>query len=83
MTYYRSFRLAQEQSNFEQVTHKCFCCDSDIEGPTIVRDAFPTGDGYLKSVYMHRDCAFSMAQSLILDAWPHRRDEADMKTVVS
>ena len=83
MTYHRTFHDAKENSPFEDYGFHCFCCGEPMSGPTITYDAFPTDDGYLRGVHMHRDCAFAMANRLILDAWPHRRDEADMQTVRS
>lgn len=57
----------------------CFGCGKRIEGPTV------RYDGYLKanevaSIFMHRDCAFAIAQRLIIDTWPNRRDGTPLTT---
>lgn len=82
MTYHPTFNSAQNNLRFEEIGTHCFCCSESISGPTITYDAFPSGDGFVRSVHMHRDCAFSMANAIILDAWPNRRKEKDMQTVL-
>ncbi len=81
MTFHATFQDAQDNRHFAPIGNHCFCCNEPISGPTITYDGFPTGDGIYKSVHMHRDCAFSMANAIILDAWPNRRAEKDMQTV--
>ena len=80
MTYHRTFAEAQNNSYFANVTPQCFNCNEAIDGPTVVYDGYPTADGFVKHVYMHRDCAFAMANRMILDAWPNRTDADPIQT---
>lgn len=74
MTFDISAVTALERSPF-QVQRRCFCCNKALEiatdGPVVSYDAWPTSD-VLTRVFMHRDCAFAMAQRIICDAWPNR-----------
>jgi hypothetical protein len=75
MTFYISPIVAQAESPFEALDH-CFCCGEGLskvqDGSVVAYDAWPTQVSH-KSVLMHRDCAFAMAQRIICDAWPNRR----------
>lgn len=50
---------------------RCLICSEQIDGPTFSyhMHELPGGSGHF-----HADCAFSMAQRVIFDVWPHRRD---------
>jgi len=78
MTYHSTAAAALESAPFAS-EDRCFCCNARLEGPTVTYDAYPHPDGTLKSVNMHRDCAFAMAQRMICDTWPHRLDSADLR----
>lgn len=70
MTYYRNPELARKNSPVE-ITSKCPACGDPLSGATVVYDLYGTDiPGYA----FHRDCAFEMAQRIICDAWPNRRD---------
>lgn len=50
----------------------CAFCGESLVGPLVVYD-MQLEPGSLEGLAMHRDCAFAMAQRMILDAWPNRR----------
>lgn len=81
MSYHPTFQLARDDALFESMGPNCFCCGQHIEGPTFTYDAHPVNDGYIRSVHMHRDCAFAMAQRVIVDVWTHRRDGEPMQVI--
>lgn len=72
MTYSISAFVAKAESPLDLQEH-CLCCGQTIEGPVISYDGHLV-PGTLTRILMHRDCAFAMAQRVICDAWPHRRD---------
>lgn len=59
----------------------CFCCGVPLVSmiPVIAYDAYPSSDGQVVML-MHRDCAFAMAQRIIVDAWLHRREGPPLRT---
>jgi hypothetical protein len=42
-------------------------------------DLILPGTDHLTRALFHRDCAFAMAQRLIIDTWPHRHAGEPMK----
>jgi hypothetical protein len=80
MTFYNTIEEAHAENAFRiHRPRTCFCCGEEIEKYAVVLyDAFPSKKG-CASVPMHRDCAFAMAQRIILDAWPNRRGGYSMK----
>lgn len=73
MTYFRSETAATDKSPIA-VHDICMCCGKPAEGPTVVYDLILPGSGAVRRALFHRDCAFAMAQRIICDAWPNRRD---------
>lgn len=70
MSYYRTPEEARAKSLYE-ITTKCVACNEPLTGSTIIYDLLGTeivGNAF------HRKCAFEMAQRIICDAWPNRRD---------
>lgn len=49
-------------------------CGNPLKGATIVYDMQDMADPLYTRYTFHRDCAFEMAQRIICDAWPNRRD---------
>lgn len=78
--FHESFNDAQRvKSIFKQNT--CLVCSEELTGPTVAYHASETG------VFMHPDCAASMAQVIISDLWPNRynsgRKDGQKKIVAS
>lgn len=71
MTYFSDTAAAAAQPIYNS-PECCFSCSRELAGPTVRYDGF-LSDGAGLSVFMHRDCAFVMAQRLIVDTWPNRR----------
>lgn len=57
----------------------CLCCGEAAKGPTVGYDLVLPGTSHYTRIPFHRDCAFAMAQRIISDAWPNRRDEGMMQ----
>jgi hypothetical protein len=76
MTYFRDRAAAEAGMRFSPVDN-CFTCGDKIEGPTVRHDGHDA-NGKAISIFLHRDCAFVMAQRLIIDTWPNRRDDHPM-----
>lgn len=77
MSFHPSLQHAHENSPIR--THDiCLCCGKPASGPLVGYDLVRTSEGY-ERVLMHRDCAFAMAQRIIMDAWPNRRAGEFMK----
>lgn len=72
MTFHATFAAAKYAASYDLSGETCFCCGKTINGPTITYDVYKGDSGGMHSVPMHRDCAFAMAQRLIIDAWRHR-----------
>lgn len=72
MTYFPDDESAKSSSPYNYST-QCFGCGDKLSGPTVRYDGY-SERGVGSSVFFHRDCAFAMAQRLILDTWPNRRD---------
>lgn len=73
MTYHKDETKAFEDSPFD-IALNCLCCGEPAKGPTIGYDLVLPGTSHYTRVPFHRDCAFAMAQRMICDAWPNRRD---------
>ncbi len=73
MSYFKDRAAAEAGVHFTSVDN-CFTCGLKIEGPTVRYDGHNTS-GKSISIFLHRDCAFVMAQRLIVDTWPNRRDD--------
>lgn len=73
MSYFKDAETAAKESPF--ATHEiCMCCGKAAAGPTVAYDLTLPGGDLLTRALFHRDCAFAMAQRIIYDAWPNRRD---------
>lgn len=71
MTYFKD-RASAEEGAVSNVHPICLCCGDPTDGPLVGYDLFmPETDHYTR-VLLHRDCAFAMAQRLIIDTWPNR-----------
>ncbi len=79
MTYFKDAETAIQDSPFNPGPI-CMCCGEPPAGPTVGYDLVMPETGTMSRVMFHRDCAFAMAQRLICDAWPNRRDGELMKT---
>jgi len=79
MSYFKD-RQAAESGFSHSTVDSCFTCGKKIEGPNVRHDGYEPG-GRSVSIYLHRDCAFVMAQRLIVDTWPNRRDGEHMSVV--
>lgn len=78
MTYHKDLEAAERDSPFN--THDvCMCCGSTSDGPLVGYDLILPDDTTLTRALFHRDCAFAMAQRLIMDAWANRHDGEWMK----
>lgn len=71
MTFYRTAQDALENAVFATV-ETCVCCGEPASGPTVVYDMELPPTGKLHHFLMHRDCALTMAQRMICDAFPNR-----------
>lgn len=71
VTFHPSIDHAHENSPF-QTRDTCLCCGQPASGPLIGYD-LELENGTFSRALMHRDCAFAMAQRIIMDAWPNRR----------
>lgn len=79
MSYFVNLKSAKAFYPYN-VPQRCFCCAVELDGPIVRYDGCnDKGEGV--SIFMHRDCAFAMAQRLIVDAWPNRRDVNHMSIV--
>jgi len=78
MTYFKDATTGVADSPFEPMG-KCMCCGEATTGPTVAYDLVTPDTGTLVRAFFHRDCAFAMAQRIICDAWPNRRDGEWMK----
>ena len=77
MTYHKDLDDAQ---NAPFNTHEvCMCCGESADGPLVGYDMILPGTTHLTRALFHRDCAFAMAQRIICDAWPRRRDEPALR----
>ncbi|MFS8372670.1 hypothetical protein EIQ27_04945 [Xanthomonas campestris pv. armoraciae] len=72
MSYFKDRAFAEQGPSFSPIS-ACFACGDEIVGPIVRHDGYDAG-GRGVSLYMHRDCAFVMAQRLVVDSWPNRRD---------
>jgi hypothetical protein len=72
VTFHKDLQAAHNDSPFQ--THDtCLCCGEPADGPLVGYDlTLPGTDIYSRALF-HRDCAFAMAQRIIMDAWPNRR----------
>jgi len=76
MSYFKDRESAAASSPYNS-PQSCFGCGQPLDGPTVRHDGYqPDGEGL--SVFLHRDCAFAMAQRMIVDSWPNRRDGKPM-----
>lgn len=75
MSYFKSPDEAQATLKVFHDENKCFLCGKDLCGPTVEYMGYLMGGTTL----MHRDCAFAMANRIIADCWPNRRDDQLMK----
>ena len=74
MTYYKSREAALDNAVLE--THTiCMACGKEADGPIVGYDLTLPGSDLLTTAFFHRDCASAMAQRIICDAWPNRRDK--------
>lgn len=78
MTYYKDGQAAEADSPFNPAAI-CMCCGEAPAGPTVGYDLVMPETGTSSRVLFHRDCAFAMAQRIIMDAWPNRRDGEFMR----
>jgi hypothetical protein len=76
MVYYPSREVADEESALE-IHGTCMCCGAEAEGPLVAYDLTLPGNRLARALF-HRDCAFAMAQRIICDTWPKRRDKTLM-----
>jgi len=72
VTYFKDAETAENASPVA-TAGICMGCGEPPAGPTVTYDMFMP-DGATNRVLFHRDCAFAVAQRLICDAWPNRRD---------
>ena len=73
MSYFKDAETAVNESPF--ATHElCMCCGEPAAGPIVAYDLVLPGTDFETRAMCHRDCAFAMAQRIIYDAWPNRRD---------
>lgn len=79
MTYFNDAASAKAESPF-RTFDICMCCGQVADGPLVGYDFVLPGapQAYTRAL-LHRDCAFAMAQRLILDTWPHRHVGEHMK----
>lgn len=68
MTFYAD-RADAEKRSHTPIPETCAVCGDALGWPVVQYDVL----GEEKDLWMHRDCAFAMAQRIICDAWPHRR----------
>lgn len=78
MTYFADAETAANESPFA-IHDTCLCCGEAANGPTIGYDLILPGSDKMTRAFFHRDCAFAMAQRIICDAWPNRRDKPGMQ----
>ena len=71
MTFYKDLETASESSFNNSDT--CLCCGEPSNGPLVGYDLILPGSEIYTRALFHRDCAFAMAQRIIVDAWPNRR----------
>ncbi len=79
MSYFSDAATAANESPFP-TADICLCCGKPAAGPTVAYDLTLPGDHSITRALFHRDCAFAMAQRIICDAWPKRRDSEQMQT---
>lgn len=79
MTYYKDADEAVNDtlSDWRQPADKCFCCKGGLVGDMVTYDGFEE-DGRNNTLWMHKKCAFEMAQRIICDAWPNRLREVSI-----
>jgi len=71
MTFHKDLSDAETESPCETYD-VCMCCGEPSSGPLVGYDLhLPGSDLYTRALF-HRDCAFAMAQRIIIDAWPNR-----------
>lgn len=73
MTYHSDGHSALKEAPFKDQSLR-LCCGNVVTGPTVRYDGYIKANE-LTSLFMHRDCAFAMAQRMICDAWPNRREK--------
>lgn len=75
MSYYKSSEDAVKDGLFgwRNPPDKCFGCGKNLGGPIVVYDGYDEEKS--KTIWMHRNCSFEMAQRMICDAWPNRRED--------
>lgn len=74
MTYFTDARDAADESPFPHYDH-CLCCGKESTGATVAWDLqLPGTELPMTRVLFHRECAFKMAQGMIVDAWPNRHE---------
>jgi hypothetical protein len=76
MTYFADFEKASAFVPYNE-PKQCFGCGKELLGPIVRYDGYGE-NGVGQSEYFHRDCAFAVAQRLILDTWPNRREGVPM-----
>jgi hypothetical protein len=76
MSYFKDADSAAASSPYNK-PESCFGCGQSLEGPTVRHDGYLSG-GKGHSLFLHRDCAFAMAQRMSIDAWKNRRDGKPM-----
>ena len=78
MTFHKDRDAALKDSPFK--THDvCMCCGEPANGPIVGYDLTLPGTDILTRAMFHRDCAFAMAQRIIVDTWPNRRSDGLMQ----
>jgi hypothetical protein len=78
MTYFNDKASAEAHAPFKTYP-TCMCCGEATDGPLVGYDLILPGTDHLTRALFHRDCAFAMAQRLIIDTWPHRHAGEPMK----
>lgn len=77
MTFHPSPEDAHKDSVYDTYD-TCLCCGEPASGPLVGYDLMLTENQFRRAL-MHRDCAFAMAQRIIVDAWPNRHKGERMK----
>lgn len=80
MSYSKDTQTALEKAGSYETHEVCMCCGEAAAGPIVAYDLVLPGNDYESRALFHRDCAFAMAQRIICDAWPNRRDGEWMQT---
>ena len=76
MSYFPDIESAMSEVAYN-TPDTCFECGQKIDGPNVRFNGY-LAEGQGVSLFLHRDCAFQLAQCLIVDTWPNRGDSVPM-----